>query len=41
MLRRQRSLFSELTGDNSFRRFLSTAELVAGLNNKSLDDRAT
>jgi lipopolysaccharide export system permease protein len=29
--------FQQLTGDNSFRRFLSTAELIAGLNNKSLD----
>jgi lipopolysaccharide export system permease protein len=29
--------FQQLTGDNSFRRYLSTAELIAGLNNKSLD----
>jgi len=29
--------FQQLTGDNSFRRYLSTTELIAGLNNKSLD----
>jgi lipopolysaccharide export system permease protein len=29
--------FQQLTGDNSFRRFLPTAELIAGLHNKSLD----
>lgn len=29
--------FQQLTGNTSFRRYLSTAELIAGLHNKSLD----
>jgi lipopolysaccharide export system permease protein len=29
--------FQQLTGDTSFRRYLSTAELISGLHNKSLD----
>jgi len=29
--------FEQLRGDSSFRRYLSTPELIAGLNNKSLD----